>query len=520
MAKKFSTLSFLSFILFLAAVPSLSSIQAQDLHIHYDVAADSLRFLRDGKPVRDASVRKGGQVQLHVENYNNYLYDLKVNVKDEPPVLADRADAGKAVDGIPFMSMLLKPGGAMASMPLLDLFGGGRFGFGQSGMALEPAQEKQLRELESALNAALRQVQQVDRTLVEQEAQLAKDMQALELEDFAAAELQRIPLDPALSPATIRRLAAEYATVLFGDSDPQRIGVDQVMARQDRRAHLEEHLQGYDESVRDYRMRHRQLEELDAAVRVRAPEQLTEIRSGSERVSATSRERLKALEANQVALRASLDERPSLSAERLLALRTRYIALMENSFASSSSHAAAGDMRFELTLVPGDSLRKSGLRDRRLPSVPVRVYGGMSFASSIGLGLQGFFTPSRAYFVQNGVIRSSVRDAYVPLVGSFLHFFAPGRGQLSWGGSIGAGIPLVSTDGLRSASLLLGPSVLIGNGSRIVLSAGLMGGQTDRPGQDLSEGDPFPADPSLLPIDRVFRLGAFFSVTFNLLKAG
>ncbi len=62
-------------------------IGAQKLHVHYNVFRDSVYFLQNGKPVNAPNIRKGEDLVLHVDNYNNYLYNVAIEVeKEEIPV--------------------------------------------------------------------------------------------------------------------------------------------------------------------------------------------------------------------------------------------------------------------------------------------------------------------------------------------------------------------------------------------------------------------------------------------------
>lgn len=494
-------------------------LRAQQLLIHYDVFADSLRLFRDGKHVNDASIRRGGQVVLHVENYNNYLYDLKVTIKDSPPVVSDRKEGGKPENALSFLSLLVKPGSGVGAFSPFDLLGGGKFGFGQERPALSAAEEQELRGMQTAVNNAMKSLQRLEQSLETIEKELREDIQLMELHTFAADEIQRLPYNPGLAPNTIRRLASEYARTLFGESDPAALTIAKVSERRSASEEFDRKVSRYADEVRAYRSWQSQLVVLQGAVSTQSPGRLAEFRIDVGRMADGAKDRLRVLEDNLKTLEKT-ENTEMLSTEKLMKLRTNYLSLMENSFSSTTTHTAgSNDLFFELSLVGLDSLKRSGSRERRLPTIPVRVYGGMQIASSVGLGVHGFLAPSQAYFVQGGNVRASDRESIVPHIGSYLHFFFPGKGQVAWGGTIGAGIPLAASEGLRNPALFLGPSVLFGQNSRIVLNAGLLGGQAERLGQGLKVGDAFPSDPSLLPVERAFRLGWYVGLSFNLVRS-
>lgn len=55
------------------AVLASFALSAQDLHVYYDAFTDSVYYTQNGKPVDRPAVRKGANVVLHVNNYNNYF---------------------------------------------------------------------------------------------------------------------------------------------------------------------------------------------------------------------------------------------------------------------------------------------------------------------------------------------------------------------------------------------------------------------------------------------------------------
>lgn len=55
----------------------------QDLYIFYDVFEDMVYYQIDGKVVVQLVVKKGQQVILYVFNYNDYIYDLELEIEVE-----------------------------------------------------------------------------------------------------------------------------------------------------------------------------------------------------------------------------------------------------------------------------------------------------------------------------------------------------------------------------------------------------------------------------------------------------
>ena len=71
--------------LFFSSILMLSlctTATAQDLHVYYDVFRDSVWFVKGGMSTETPGVHKRDMVQLHVVEYNNYLYNLKTEQKE------------------------------------------------------------------------------------------------------------------------------------------------------------------------------------------------------------------------------------------------------------------------------------------------------------------------------------------------------------------------------------------------------------------------------------------------------
>ena len=174
----------------------------------------------------------------------------------------------------------------------------------------------------------------------------------------------------------------------------------------------------------------------------------------------------------------------------------------------------------KLKLSPIDSLQRQGLKTIELAPVAVSVFGGMRVRASVGLNFSQFFSRPQTFFVRDTTLQSSSKDAFVPVLTSFVHFYAPSRKSVSVAGSFGVGFPLGGGENLQSISFFLGPSLLFGKSERIVLNAGLMGGKSEKLSQGYEVGDTYISDSNLAPTISVYELGYFIGVSFNLSGAG
>ena len=136
--------------------------------------------------------------------------------------------------------------------------------------------------------------------------------------------------------------------------------------------------------------------------------------------------------------------------------------------------------------------------------------------TSVGLNFAQFLDPVKSYFIKDGSIVSQEGDKFIPFVTSFIHFYYQGRKSISFGGSVGVGIPIGGSSGLESASFFAGPSVFIGNASRIILNLGLMGGKVERLGGGLEVGDSISNGQGFIPVQSNYDIGLYVGLSFNL----
>jgi hypothetical protein len=170
--------------------------------------------------------------------------------------------------------------------------------------------------------------------------------------------------------------------------------------------------------------------------------------------------------------------------------------------------------QIELSLVPLDTAGLPELTTRNLNPIRVAIYGGLKINTSIGISFISFFDRPQTYFVREGRILGDDLDPFSPVVTTFVHFYPEGKRQTVVGGTFGLGIG-IGGEGSGLQNYMLGPSLIMGRGQRIVFSAGLMAGKVTRLGKGFQVGAPY--DSPELPTKSIYELGGFLGISFNLL---
>lgn len=500
-------------------------VQAQGLQIHYDVQSDSISWYRDGLPARKMQARKGEPVTLKVSNYNNYLYKVSVREENEEARVAPAMGAN-------FSGFLAGPGGGASPFSLLSgLFGApagaGSFPFGDFGGGFEDGDGFVTSDAAKTANALLKQFNQTARLIDNTEKDLKKIggeiqrlAQAQRIKAIAAGEIEKLRYNPAIPPAEIRRLSMEYLETILGhESEVQNL--QQLLEKADPREELSQKLEAYQQYTDELAGYYEIVNWIrDSLGGISLPSaSYTEFRNAVASFEGAGSSQLDQYQKTAAAAAEALAGMESYNLEQLIQLRYILEELKANTFSHTFRTQASGDrLRLKLQLEPVDSLSIPGLSTRQLSSVEVPVYGGFKVNASIGVSFGSFFDQPQAYFLRDSLIFSEDRDSYLPIITSFLHFYPQSAGNISVGGAFGLGISIGGDSGAQSVHFLLGPSFILGQGERIALSAGLMGGKVDRLGQGYEVGDSLISEAGTVPLRSVYELGFFVGLSFNVLS--
>jgi len=505
-------------------------IAAQDLHVHYNVFRDSVAFIQNGKVTTKPYLKKGSEVVLHVDNYNNYLYNVALEV--------DNTEVSVATSSNP--TNILSQIGGGAAMPLSFLFKGGdqmmgafKFFPSLSGSDLsegsgfvkseeeraKQARVAQLRKLEADFGRTKDQLFSIDNELKTMQDQVQQKLNSQRLQTFAVSEVNQIRYNPHLEPDQIKKITSEYMERIFLEKDPNKIDLEKVLQIADAQTELPKTVQAFRKNADRYATNTVACELLMAEFRqFDFPESnLDEFRSSAEAFVGAARIKTLSHQENAAMLEEKIEVIPTLDPKVLSELRNTYLELHTNKFSKTYRHTATGEnLKLKLKLTPIDSLQRQGMRTIELAPVAVNVYGGMRVRASVGLNFGQFFARPQNYFVRDSVLRSGNRDAFVPIMTSFVHFYAPSRKAVSVAGSFGIGFPLGGGENFQSISFFLGPSLLFGRSERIILNVGIMGGKVERLSQGYQVGDRYLSDSNQAPTASVYEMGVYVGVSFNL----
>ncbi|NRB47587.1 MAG: hypothetical protein HRU41_07925 [Saprospiraceae bacterium] len=230
-------------------------LTAQNIHIYYDVSADSLYYIQHGKWTTEPSFRKGKPVKLHVVNYNDYLYDLSIDL-EEKDVVVPSAGSGNMfqVGNKNLLSQLLstagQSGGSGSSVQnSVDWLANNEEGGANFATAESSAQAKQYSRLSAAYSSAIKNIIRKENRISTQNSSIESDITIFAENQFMVAEIEQLKYNPQLRPDQIKRLSLEYLNRVFDDQEPEDLDLSEVIKKGNIRSKLNQKISRYQELV-------------------------------------------------------------------------------------------------------------------------------------------------------------------------------------------------------------------------------------------------------------------------------
>ena len=148
----------------------------------------------------------------------------------------------------------------------------------------------------------------------------------------------------------------------------------------------------------------------------------------------------------------------------------------------------------------------------------IPVSGTWKVTGGVGISFGALKDPRFNYSIRESKIVAQEMDQFIPIVTSFAHFYKQSPGNVNIGGSFGVGLPILGGADIQAASFFLGPTIILGESSRFLLSGGVMGAKATRLAAGLQVGDTFDTITDAIPTVDRYELGYFIGLSFSILK--
>ncbi len=506
---KKSNLTIFAALVFCLPLPSFS----QNISIVCNIENGTLKTFDGKTEVFEPRFKKGQVVSVEILDFNNYIYDVEITETIEKSAPAD-GGFFKGFEALNLGSLFSNDTDSDGVPDFIDVEQN------SPGRKIDIAESTEIQALLIKAERLARNLKSLETKLLETETKAENLVLDREIRAAALPEFEKLKFNPNLPVSKIKKLGGSVFERALNVSPSSTLGYDDILEK-------------FEERKAFSKMRGRLL--ADHFSYLQSMEELTETNASLQILASTATKTdfvfsdMKTLIAKSpsTALKfdaladelAKLDEAAKNDKlEDLVALWFAREAFNSNTFSKKHTTRADGDaMVFNIKFMMRDSVNAPGAkREFALPPMRIPVHGGFKINTSLGVGFSQFFEPAKTYFLENDVIQEEKGDAFLPIVSTFLHFYKQGKGA-SLGGSIGLGIPVGgSSTNLQSLNFFLGPSLMIGNAERLVISAGLMGGKPARLASSHRVGDVFLESVDVLPLRRVYEMGWFLGVSYNL----
>lgn len=508
----------LAFISTLCLLITFQGLAAQDLHIYYNAHSKNLTYISQGDTIWRPKVREGAQIFLHVENFNNFLYQLELKTESETIVSA----SGGMAELLPLGS------GGITSLlsghlnPIQKIAAGGLsntedLDFKISGFGADAESLKTLSRLQDRFSNALKEIFKIEKRLDAVSEDVDAYLEGQMVNEIIQAELEQLKRNPRLQPQQIRSLSLEYLQKVFPTDQSEELNLSTLLEKSD----AKQQLRGYQEKLVEEEVNYRRnanilrLVATELGALVIEEEMFTSFQNEVKEAAANAQQVEQTITENKIRLASMIAEAQTQNIQDLTALRYEYEAISANDFTETFRLEAEGDLTIlNLTFIETTTEEK-GTKTIAIAPIKIPVSGGLKLNAGVGISLGGYWEQPQTFFVRDSLISAEDGDSFSPLLTSFIHFYSLSAGKVSLGGSLGIAIPIVGAD-RQAISFLLGPSLIFGRGERIVISGGLMGGKVEALSAGYQIGDEFPLSTENIPTRSVYQMGYFLGLSFNL----
>ncbi|MBK6824395.1 MAG: hypothetical protein IPG87_15960 [Saprospiraceae bacterium] len=493
-------------------------LQAQELHVYYNVFKDSLWYVKDGKDIENPIVKKGKQITVHLVNYNNYIYSSNFEVKQfkQSPVLVGGLAGSNSTDFTEMLSVYGQNNAAQAQLLNTSLFGA-------IFKVLSTSQKEgsirgaafNMTEFNNKIESLNNQAESINEII----KIINKRKKLKTFIDVENQDIQNVKMNPNIDPLSMRAFLISYYNDVFqldqngmlSNLNLQQIN-EQLQEIDQLQNNLKINIQKYQESIKEMIKDVKLIKKID-----QSNYNIIQSISNLEQKEAV-------LLAEASVLQYGLNNQGTRDYyQQLLNMYMNYLEIKNNTFTHDYQVIAESEyILFNINLVKNDSLNlnPSSLSGRNAKNKSAqfvaRTYGDLYFGTSLGLAVGRFNKTPQRFFVSNDIITSQDLDSYYPMFNSLINIAYKFNAGVIPCLSIGAGIPISSQEQTSGLNYFVGAGLLFGRNAKIQLGGGFMFTKIDVLSNGFKVGDPINLGDGIIPLEKKYTQGYYIGLSFNL----
>ncbi len=500
---------------------------AQDLHVYYDVFHDSLWYKKDGVITETPGVRKRDLVQLHIIEFNNYLYNIKTEQKEVSEEAGQEdvfnsliSKAQGSMEGLFKNLPLGNIGAGFANIKISDYLGLGGQEEGARGGS-------EMLEQANAARDCFNELQELSGKMDRLSDELISLSRSIFAGTLSTAYIDELLMSPDLPPTQVKQLVMEQLELMFGEEfvdNPTLAGALAWKVKVDsfrvKSARMYQRKKQWDVKKLEYDKSILQMSHICNYADTFQRKTLSDYKDKLDIINI----RDEMISGYADDLTKMEEMAATVTPDKLGALYRKTLEVKNHRFEHNQTFKPAGrEMDLVLSVTPRAGNEEADSDSYRTRTIRVTNYEGFKCSVTPGFCAAGFFTPQKRYSLtlnndNETIIAETDADKFVPLVTTAVQLYNDRGARATPGVMLGVAVPLTLNGGQpQSLNFVAGPSLVIGRDQRISVSLGLMGGKTTRLSAGVTPFQPFDTQNGIRPLPTVdrYELGWYIGVTGN-----
>jgi hypothetical protein len=495
-------------------------LEAQLLTIHVDAQTNRVTYKRDGQTIAKPHVKKGETILVYVEHFNTYLYTAEISESHQDLVPGEGVQLMQGIKGFGFGDLFQ----SFSNYDIEPEYQQSR-NFEKYAVSANAYTEEML-DFANDANHVKKEAWYLMQSLMQIEAELREVEQEIlqyhrrdKLRQFSVEEVEKIRLNPNIPAQKIKEHATAILSQALNFEGLLSPTLKDVFDKNDDIKLIGQLKSKQTSQLNKYQLGINQLGHL-VGVLTAEDEDKTALESAIKMQIGGSKSVVADAKIVENQLDSLLQIAQNADVKTLMQIWYAYEAIASNSFSTTYQSTATGDViLFDIGFKKKVDVEAIATPEIvKLAPIKIAVHGAMKINTSLGLNFGKFANSQFSYFVNDTVIAAQEEDNYLPIIASYLHFYSQGRGNVSFGGSLGLGFPIGEELGLSAAQLFVGPSLFFGQSERFVLNVGLMAGKSKQLARGLQIGAAFEGATEDIPLHHRYQLGYVVGLSFNLKK--
>jgi len=485
--------------------------QESTLIIEYNLYDDNITYKRNNEFIEKPFVRKGDNINVVITEFNPYTTKATIEVdqfsqSSKAGSLSERSYEGSD-------SGVLLGGDLNLGEGLFSIFSGipGSRG-GSSSKEAMVAQSKY-----TALTQKTASVEKKINTLREKADLLINADKSRKL---ALADIYNLKQNNIIRPSRIRQLMEEEVLYAFAKTDNEDVSINDLISEVHKENEIANTVNGFNQAVNEYENLAQEWSLLSTYITTITAEEsdarMDHIVKSAAEMNDNIMSKVKDIPELKTADLNSANNGESI--EDMAALRMIYEELKNGkSFQQSFTPIQAQGEEVNIELIFTQKNDDGEYEELKSMTQTIPVSGHWRVSGSVGVSFGKFAKDVSNFSVIDEKITETPTDDFVPQIASFVHMMRQTPKNIDLGVSLGVGLPLLNGGQSTSASFFLGPTILIGQNQRLMLTTGLMGAKAPRLSGGHKVGDTFTLSSDLLPVSSVYEIGYFLGLSFSVL---